>query len=220
MSSSSISRCVTARSTVGCGVDERPTPAAWSRASASPRSSAERRDVDLHEVRLDLLEIDGHAGRVERLGERARASVVVREPLDVVVERVEAGRRDDPGLAHRAAEEVLLAPRALHQLARAGEQRPERAAEPLREAERHRVEAAGDLGGRDAERGRRVEEPRAVEVDGEPDLARGRDDLVELVERPHAPARGVVRVLEREDRRALVGHLRARLGGARAPAPG
>ena len=65
--------------------------------------------------------------------------------------------------------------------------------------------------GRNAERRRRVEEPRAVQVDGEAELARRRDDLVQLVERPHAPARGVVRVLEREDRRALVCHLRARL---------
>jgi hypothetical protein len=67
--------------------------------------------------------------------------VVVREPLDVVVERVDAGRRNDPRLAHRAAEEVLLAPRALHELVRAGEQRAKRTAETFREAERHRVEA-------------------------------------------------------------------------------
>jgi Ca2+:H+ antiporter len=37
-SSSSISRCMTARRIVGCGVDESPTPTAWSRAMASPRS--------------------------------------------------------------------------------------------------------------------------------------------------------------------------------------
>ena len=54
---------------------------------------------------------------METLRERLRASVVVREPLDVVVERVEAGRGDDPRLPHRTAEEVLLAPRALHELA-------------------------------------------------------------------------------------------------------
>ena len=49
-------------------------------------------------------------------------------------------------------------------------------------------------------------------MDGETDLARGRDDVLELVERPDAPAGRVVRVLEREDRRALIGDLRARLG--------
>ena len=158
---------------------------------------AERREVDLDEVRLDLLEVDREPASRERLRERARTGVVVGEPVDVVVERVDARRGHDPGLTHRAAEEVLLAPRALHQLARAREQRAERAAEPLRETERHGVEARGDLRGRDAERDRRVEEPRAVQVDGEAELARSGDDLLELAERPDAPARGVVGVLER-----------------------
>ena len=52
-----------------------------------------------------------------------------------------------------------------------------------------------------------------------PSSRAGRDDLVELVERPDAPARAVVRVLEREHGDALVRDLRARLGGARGPAP-
>ena len=77
----------------------------------------ERLDVDLDEVRLDLLELDRDAGRVERLGEPTRARVVVGEPVDVVVERVQARRGDDPRLTHGPAEQVLLAPRALHELA-------------------------------------------------------------------------------------------------------
>ena len=72
--------------------------------------------------------------------------------------------------------------------------------------------AAISAGGTLLRRGR-VEQARAVEMDGEAELARGRDDVVELVERPDAPARAVVRVLEREHRRALVGDLRARRGG-------
>ena len=160
---------------------------------------AERRDVDLDEVRLDLLESDGDVrASCETLGEQAGTRVVVGEPVDVVLERVDARRGDDPGLAHRAAEEVLLAPGALDQLARAREQRAERAAQALRETERDGVEAGGDLGGVDAERDGGVEQARAVEVDREAELARGRDDVLELVERPDAPARVVVRVLERE----------------------
>src|SRR4029453_14095267 len=49
--------------------------------------------------------------------------MVVGEPLDVVVERVDAGRRDDPGLPHRSAELVLETPRPLHQLVRARDER-------------------------------------------------------------------------------------------------
>ena len=63
---------------------------------ASPGVEPERADIDLDEVRLDLLQVDRHAGFLEPLGEPPRASVVVREPLDVVVERVDAGRGDDP----------------------------------------------------------------------------------------------------------------------------
>ena len=47
----------------------------------------------------------------------------------------------------------------------------------------------------------------------QPELSRGGDDLLELSDRPHAPTRVVVRVLERDDRDALVGDLRARRGG-------
>ncbi len=156
----------------------------------------ERADVELDEVRLDLVEVDREPGRVPALGEPARAGVVVGQPLDVVVEGVHAGGGDDPGLAHGAAEQVLLAPRALDRLGRAGEQRAERAAQALREAERHGVEVPADRRRRDARRDGGVEEPRAVEVGSQPALARGSRDRLQLVERPAAPARGVVRVLD------------------------
>ena len=54
---------------------------------------------------------------MERIRQRARSGVILGEPLDVLIERVEAGSRHDPRLAHRAAEEMLLAPRAIHQVA-------------------------------------------------------------------------------------------------------
>ena len=54
---------------------------------------------------------------METSRERLRARVIVREPVDVVIERVQPRRGDDPGLPHRPAEEVLLAPRLRHQLA-------------------------------------------------------------------------------------------------------
>ena len=117
MSSSVTPRCVTARMTEGWIVAERPTPAFESRAKASARSRPRPGHIDLNEVRLHLLEIHRDARLVETLRERLRASVIVREPVDVVIERVQPGRGDDPGLPHRTAEEVLLAPRMRHQLA-------------------------------------------------------------------------------------------------------
>ena len=71
----------------------------------------------MKEVRLHLLEIHRDACLVETQREGLRASMILHEPLDVVIECVEAGRGDDPGLPHRTAEEVLLAPRMDHQLA-------------------------------------------------------------------------------------------------------
>ena len=53
----------------------------------------------------------------------------------------------------------------------------------------------------DAERDRGVRDPGAVEVNGEPELARSLDDRLELVERPDGAAGAVVGVLERDDRR-------------------
>ena len=55
---------------------------------------------------------------------------------------------------------------------------------------------------RDAGRDGRVREPRAVEVHGEPELARDVDHAAQRLDRPDAPARAVVRVLERDDRHA------------------
>ena len=117
MSSSVTSRCVTARMTEGWIVAERPTPAFESRVKASARSRPRPADIDLDEVRLHLPEIHRDARLVETLRERLRASVIVREPVDVVIERVQPGRGDDPGLPHRTPEEVLLAPRVRHELA-------------------------------------------------------------------------------------------------------
>src|SRR6266545_4368237 len=63
----------------------------------------ERLEAHLNEVGLDRRGIDGHAAFVQPLRQPSRAGVVVGEPLDVVVERVEPGRSDNPRLAHGAA---------------------------------------------------------------------------------------------------------------------
>ena len=55
-----------------------------------------------------------------------------------------------------------------------------------------------------AERDRGVHHPRAVHVHADAGLPGDGDDGVELCERPHAPARDVVRVLDDEHGGALV----------------
>ena len=125
--SSPMSRCVTARS--------QPGPEAADADAALEQPLAQAGLVgDRDEVRLD-----GRGVEPDPFGEPPRARVVVGEPLDVVVERVEHRGRGDARLAQRAAEEELPLPRALDRLRRAGEDRAERAAEPLREADRDGV---------------------------------------------------------------------------------
>ena len=62
---------------------------------------------------------------------------------------------------------------------------------------------AAVLGGRHAARDRGVDQAGAVEVDGEPQLARRLGDTRQLVERPHAAARAAMRLLEHDDARRL-----------------
>ncbi len=157
-------------------------------------------DVDEHEVRLHLLEIDREPRFREPLAEPAGVRVVIRKPLDVMIERVEARGGNDARLAHRAPEEVLHAPRLRHPLARAGHERAQRAPEALGEAERDGVELAPVLGCRHSARHGRVHQPRAVEMDGEIVSAGLGDDRAHLFERPDATAAAVVRVLEAHHR--------------------
>ena len=117
----------------------------------------------------------------------------------MVVERVQPCRSDDPRLAHRAAEEVLRPPRLRHELHGSGHERAERAPEALREAERHRVEVPSNLRDRHSERDGSVRNAGAVQVSAETVLARDRHDRLELLERPHATARGVVRGLDDDE---------------------
>ena len=72
MSSSVTSRCVTARSTVGWIVAERPTPCSASSAIAS--CLRQRRDVDLDEVRLGAVGIDREPGLGQPEREPLRAA--------------------------------------------------------------------------------------------------------------------------------------------------
>ena len=100
-SSRETSRWVTMRTAVGPTVAT-STPSARAAATKSAASGA----VDDHDVGV-------HAGRVDAagLGQQPRVRVVVGEPLDVVVERVQPGGREDADLAHAAAHPLAPHPR-------------------------------------------------------------------------------------------------------------
>ena len=85
----------------------------------------------------------------QRLGEAARVGVILGQPRDVVLERVEAGGGEDAGLAHAAAEHLAPAVRAVDERLRAREQRADRRAEPLGQADADGVERRRQLAARD-----------------------------------------------------------------------
>ena len=69
-------------------------------------------DLEEHEVCLDALQVNLNAvDGGDRFGEQSCVLVIDRQPVDVVVQCVEAGRGRDPGLTQRTAEELARPPR-------------------------------------------------------------------------------------------------------------
>jgi hypothetical protein len=70
-----------------------------------------RTDIDMHEVRLDLLEINRHVGLSQAFCETARSRMIVSDALNVVVHGIDSSSSDDARLSHGTTEEVFRAPR-------------------------------------------------------------------------------------------------------------
>ena len=90
----------------------------------------------LHSFRLDRDARD--VG--EPVGEASRVGVIFRQSVDHLGERDDARGGEHARLAHAAAEDLAHASRLRHEVARAGEQRTDRGAESLGEAEHHAVD--------------------------------------------------------------------------------
>ena len=117
MSSSEMSRCVTARTTPARTVGESRTPASRSRrSSASGELSPSAPTSSCTKLVWTRSRSTGRPGGQPPASEALCVLVVLGKSLDVVLEGKERGRGDDPGLAHRTAEAVLLDARTNHQL--------------------------------------------------------------------------------------------------------
>ena len=83
------------------------------------------------------------AHRSEAVREPARVRVILGQPLDhavgTILERHEARRREDADLAHAPADHLARPARATDEVPAADDDRPDRAGETLRQAERGRV---------------------------------------------------------------------------------
>ena len=101
--------------------------------------------------------------------------MILREALDVVLERIDSRGGEDPDLAHGSAQHLANAARPLDEIPAADEHRSRRRSQPLRQTHRHRVEARAQILHRHAELDRGIENARAVEVNGKVAPARKRD---------------------------------------------
>src|SRR5260221_12152239 len=95
--------------------------------------------LDARKVELDAV----HLGQA--FCEGSGICVVLRQPVDHVVEREETGGAEHADLAHPAAQHLPPAPGLRDLLGRPQENAPDRGAQTLGEAEGHGVGARGDL---------------------------------------------------------------------------
>ena len=135
------SRWITARTSVGPSTRE-PHAEALERPPAELLAGeAGAAHVEDHDVGLDPVGVDRDAGQLRQPARQTpRALVVLGQAVDVVLQRVDPGGRDDARLAHRAAEALLEDPGLLDERARARQHGADRRAEALGQVEPHAVE--------------------------------------------------------------------------------
>ena len=113
--------------------------------------------------------------------------VVLRQALDVVIERIEAGRGQHARLAQRAAQAMLPLPGLVNEGRRAGEHPTHRAAQPLRQIEPDAVAWRSHTMGGDAAGDGGIEDARAVHMHGEAVAAGGARHVLDGLQRPTEP---------------------------------
>ena len=88
--------------------------------------------------------------------------MIVRQPLDVMLKRVECTGCDDARLPHAAAEQFATAVCLGDERLRSGQRRTDRGAKTFAEAHIHRVEVLRPITGRNAAGDDCIKQPRAV----------------------------------------------------------
>ena len=153
----------------------------------------------LHEHHVGVRPLDLKTGRAQSLRQQLGVGVVLGEPADVVLERIQPGRGDHAGLAHRAAEDFPVSKGFLHEVRTAEEKRPRRRAQAFRQADGNRIEALAEFLRRHTQLRRRVEDARAIEMRGQLPALCQLQCCVEILPRNRLAADGI---FQREQPRA------------------
>ena len=138
------SRCVQARRR--CGPDALiRTPLSSKAADKLRRQAQPRIDFEEDDVRLDVGRIDDDPVDVgNRFRKQPRVLVIVGQTLDIVLERIDGRGGENARPAGGAPPNSFRARRAGNECRRSHEDRSHRTAEPLRKANRNRVDVPGD----------------------------------------------------------------------------
>src|SRR2546423_1359597 len=97
-------------------------------------------------------------------GEPSRRRMIVRQSLDVVPQRIYTCGGNDPRLAHRAPEELLVAPCLSDERLGAGQYRPNGATQALGQVQPDGIEKTANLARWSSRRDGRVHQSCAVEM--------------------------------------------------------
>ena len=124
--------------------------------------------IGLNRRRIEVQTVDPG----QPLGQGLSVGVILGQAVDMMLQGVNAGRRDDPGLAHGAAELMFEAPSLVDEIAVARQHPADRTAQALRQIDPHTVAGRREIGGADARGDHRVEQPRAIHVQRQPMLSR------------------------------------------------
>ena len=108
--------------------------------------------------------IDTPSDAGQRLRQHPRIGVVLVQTPWPLFQRNQPGRRQNARLPHSTAQRLAIEPRPVNQLCRAHQHRANRRAQPLRQAEHHRIEAARQRLHIHAQRGGGVEDARSIQM--------------------------------------------------------
>ena len=145
--------------------------------------------------------------------------MIVGETVDVMVERVDAGRRANAGLPHRSAEALFPAPDVIDEGARSRDDAADRRAEAFREIDPGRIPTRGHVARRYSGRDAGVQQPRAIHVGDEPVCLGDRHHFIERRLLPDRAAADIGGLLDADDglrrlvTRARVQRCAKRFGG-------
>jgi hypothetical protein len=105
------------------------------------------RVVEGHDVRATRRGVVLGLGkrRREESGQDSRASVIVGQSIDHLIERDQSGGREEPSLTHRSSESLSFNPGAFHQSSRTGEERADRRTETFGQTRHDRGRRRGVL---------------------------------------------------------------------------